>query len=140
MTVVQASQGNDRETVNNQVSPSSDQNRRQIANENSETEKDDIVMVDLTLDHSDVSEENRNVFEENVIVLEESDRVGRCDPPETIQAKREREKAERPIRIEMRDFCISLWFRDYERYKHDLIDETERTECLMNSTLLEESK
>lgn len=64
---------------------------------------DDVVMIDLTNDEVEILDKNVAPDDDNV--------------SETLDEKRSREKAERPIRNEMRDFRISLWFRDYELCK-----------------------
>lgn len=101
--------------VNHQPTSSSDQNRSQSAIVNSELKND---IIDLTLDQSDLE-----------LNVEPSVR------DELIEEKRNREQAERPFRLSMRDYRISMWFKDYELYKNDLLDETERIDELLNVSI-----
>lgn len=94
---------NESQIINHHTTSTADQhvpeqNVSQNSNHNKRL-KDDVV-IDLTVD------DQINIFERNM----ESDE----DVSETLEEKRNREKAERPIRDEMRAFRISLWFRDYK--------------------------
>lgn len=76
----------------------------QIENQSNENGKEfgDVVMVEYVL------EESNNVLDKNIMSNV---------PEETLEEKRRREKALRPIQNEMRNYRIGLWFRDYERYE-----------------------
>lgn len=80
------------------------QNIKQNLSNNAKLEDDVVMIIDLTQEDDEV-----NILEGNI--------QSECEVSETLEEKRRREKAERPIRNEMRDFRISLWFRDCNRHQ-----------------------
>ncbi len=82
-------------------------------------------MIDLTDDN--VLEKNVASDEQIIDLIDDKSQDGNIAekdvPPNRIRSeieeKRARELAEKPIRNEMRDFRISLWFRDYATFFTD---------------------
>lgn len=95
---------NESQIINRHITSSADRpgpEQNVLQNSNRSAKVPDDIVIDLTGDDDQI-----NIFDINIHSVE--------SVPETLEEKRNREKAERPIRNEMRDFRISLWFRDYK--------------------------
>lgn len=86
-----------------------DLTNEEVNNERQITTHHDKICGDLGV--IDLTQEKNNVVDERYA------RSG--GDSECLKEKYAREKAERPIRNEMRQYRIYLWFRDWELYKNN---------------------
>lgn len=89
-------------------------------------EVDEEIVVENGVNNERKTVDRRSTNFEELFVVPETRSTERTE--EILALKRAREKAERPLRDEMRNFLIRLWFRDRERFHQEPVETEEAVE------------